>query len=91
MSGPADKFGEDRDLILKGTDFVKGMEIAEYEEHEGDTTVYAMISDGVVNPTLLSDVWSEGNFTLGRTKTGSLRVVLDDVHGVRDARNVEGI
>lgn len=73
-----DAFADQLGFTLEGTEFVAGMEIAEYTDEEGETLYTMVYMDGTVDPQTLSEVWKDGGYTLARSRKGDLKVMLDD-------------
>lgn len=73
-----EKFAEKLDLTFEGTEWVVGVEFAEYTDSDGNTRYHLIYPDGDIDTMSLSEVYADGNLTMARTRQGDLEVMVDD-------------
>jgi len=71
-------FATELRLDYKGTEMLVGVEIAEFEDEDGETRYHLVYPDGHIDTQSLSEVYADGNYTMGRTRRGDLEVMIDD-------------
>lgn len=69
---------EELDLTLEETVMVKGVEFARYTDSDGKERFHLIYPSGNVETMSLSDVYPEGNYTMGVTRQGDREVMIDD-------------
>jgi hypothetical protein len=78
-----EEYGESIDIEFLETTMVKGVQFAKFEDNAGELRYHLIYPDGRVDATWLTEVYSEGNLTLAKTRKNNREVMVDD-EGIHD-------